>query len=78
MKSIKSFWKIFLATAIGFLAGAIVFHTPVSKAQNAPGMVRMYAVDSSWETTSKAVRGNVVGFSCAKTEKYVECYLVTQ
>ncbi len=78
MKFIKSSWKIFLAAAIGFFAGVMVFHIPVSKAQNAPGMVHVYAVDSSWQTTSKPVRGNVVGFSCAQTEKYVECYLVTQ
>jgi len=78
MKFLKSSWRILLGGAIGFLLGAIVFRIPISKAQNAPGMVRVYAVDSSWQTTNKAVQGSVVGFSCAQSGKYTECYLVTQ
>jgi hypothetical protein len=74
----KFSWKLLLATACGFVLGAMLFHTRSVHATGAPRVTAVEDADGS-PNLSK-IEGNVIGISCIRNWSGPGgiCYVLSQ
>jgi hypothetical protein len=77
MKSLKSLWKIFLVATVSFALGALVFRTPIVKAQSGANVSIELVPLLGLSSTLHARGSQVVGFSCATKDGEPECYVAS-
>jgi hypothetical protein len=74
----KSLWKTWLAAAVGFVIGAMLFHTFGVKAQTKLNTVTIERIPSlGLRGAVVPLSHPVVGFSCVSEDGQTACYVAT-
>ncbi len=77
MKLIKSSWKTCLAATLGFIVGAVLFHSRTVNAQYGTSVTVQRVPLLGIQSTLNAGGSQIVGFSCVQTDRNTECYVAS-